>query len=392
MNFYSRNDSLNFGYALSREKSKGPLSYFFLLSAIGFGSIRSMATRFALKKFDPVAMKRPLLMSEPGDRVFVPAGTADRRTMADNYDFARSLYLRAGIEPGEFVPFTGNPYARIRQEAQNGAIATVIYSPGLHKIFRDARLMEAVKVLNNKLACMDYLNGQGVELPKYVNLSEPVTARKLKNALLEVGTPCYIKCGIGNGGNHVWRIDDLSELKRLPKKTLSGGYQIQEALPGPDSFNIQYLILPDRVVRKLSTRQRIGHETIHAGNDWPVAWSNGAYADRIARACQRLGYVGVLGLDMKDRLLEVNARQNSSCIMPALLERVPDVEKLSISINHRKKSARLADLLPDELWYRNGKGLLPYSWHDGPGRVFVAIINDIDGSMESTFSRICPQI
>ena len=171
----------------------------------------------------------------------------------------------------------------------------------------------------------------------------------------------------------------------------SGGYQIQKAIPGEDSFNIQYLILPDNIVRVLVTRQRIVNGSIHMGNDWPAEWSNGEYADRIARVCQRLGYVGVLGLDMKELLLEVNARQNSSCIMPVLLQRIPNVEKLSISINHEKRSTRLAELIPEDLWYKDGRGLLPYAWHDGPGRLLVAIINDIDGSIESEFNRMCPQ-
>jgi len=391
MNFYSRNDSVNFGYSLSQKKSNGPLSYFFLLSATGFGSLRSLATRHFLKRLDSVAMKRPFIMSEPGDRVFVTSGFADRKAMEENCDFARSLYIRAGIEPGELVPFAGSPYARIKREAQHSTIATIIYDPGLHKIFRHNRLMKAVKVLNNKLTCMAYLRDQGVELPRFVNLNNRVTAQKLENGLREIGAPSYIKCGIGNGGNHVWRVDDVAQIKKIPKKVLSGGYQIQEALPGNDSFNIQYLILPDRVVRLLVTRQRIKHGSIHMGNDWPAEWSNGTYADQVARACQRLGYIGALGLDMKDRLLEVNARQNSSCVMQALLQRIPGVEKLSISILHAKKSVRLADLLPDYLWYRDGRGLLPYSWHDGQGSLFVAIINDMDGSIESEFNRMCPQ-
>jgi len=391
MDIYYRNNSVHFGYGRSQEGSNGPLSYFFMLSATSFGSLRSLATRLYLKRLDPMAMKRPFIMSQPGDRVFVPAGTADSKVMVENFDFARSLYIRAGIEPGELIPFTGNPYARIQEEAQHHAIATIIYDPGLHKIFRHNRLMEAVKILNNKLTCMDHLNNQGVELPGFFNVSPPVTVQKLKNGLRKTGTPAYIKCGIGNGGNQVWRIEDVSQIKKIPIKMFSGGYQIQQAVSGSDSFNIQYLILPDRVMRILVTRQRIKNGSIHMGNDWPVRWSNAEYADSIARVCQRLGYVGVLGLDMKEQLLEVNARQNSSCTMPVLLQRITDVEKLSISINHAKKSARLAELIPGSLWYRDGRGLLPYAWDDGPGRLFVAIINDIDGSIESEFNRMCPQ-
>lgn len=67
--------------------------------------------------------------------------------------------------------------------------------------------------------------------------------------------PAYIKCGIGSGGNQVWRIDDVSQIKKIPRIMFSGGYQIQKAIPGEVSFNIQYLILPDKIVRVLVTRQ-----------------------------------------------------------------------------------------------------------------------------------------
>lgn len=391
MEIYCRDNSVNFGYLAHERNFDGSLAYFFCISATNFGSFRDWVLRLRSRTFDHVVMKRAFIMSSPGDRVYVAVGKANPAIMMENAMLAKKLYIQAGFEPGDFIPIKDSPYNHMKKEIQHSAVATIIYDPKLHKLFRDEKLMQAVIILNDKVQSMEYFRNCGLDIPRTLHFKKGVSRAELKRGFEEIGFPCYLKNCHGAGGWSVWYVKDFSDAARILEKGVGTLFQIQEYISGTDSLNVQYLILPEKVERLLVTKQRIRDERFHMGNDWPADCPTDGYADRVAEECRSLGFVGVIGIDMKEKLIEVNPRQNSSGEMQIILKRLSGVKKLSISIRHKKKTARLADLGLDHLWYRKEKGLLPYEWHDTVGELSVAIINDMDGSLEKELLRLCPQ-
>jgi hypothetical protein len=95
---------------------------------------------------------------------------------------------------------------------------------------------------------------------------------------------------------------------------------------------------------------------------------------------------------VREKILEVNARTNTCALLQTAVERIPGVRKASLLHYHRQDEAELERLPLGDLWFGEGRGLLPVEWHGSRGHVSVLVINDLDGSIEDGFRKACPPL
>ncbi len=381
---------VDFAYLASGTGPSAPTAYFLSLSPMAPPGMRNTPARLMLRVADHSAMKRALVISDPGDRVFFPLLAADTKVVEDNIAFVTDLYERAAIPIGRLESYRGPPLASIKKVARDHAIATTIYSRPLNELLPMPGLSRAVERLNNKASAMEHLERCGVDVPAFFNMDRWRNRRTLREAVRGLGLPFFVKRVHGAGGNAVWRMDSFSHAELMRKRLRHGPLHLQAFMRGEESHNVLYLILPDEVRRLLVTYQRVTENWKHRGNDWPARMENPSYADQVADCCRQLGFVGVLGIDLKGKVLEINPRHNTSGVILGILGKVPGVEKVGTSWSHDTTALRISKLGLDDLWFRNGTGILPLTWSDRSGRMSFAFVNDFNGSVEAELRRRCP--
>jgi RimJ/RimL family protein N-acetyltransferase len=388
------------GYVPWRRKDGSSLSFFQGVSPATLGGTRFSFIRRSKRRIDHVSMNRGLLLSRPGDKVYCVAAGADPGVMTWNAQFVRKIYSRAGIETGEYVPLRGGLGAAMKKAFRSSAISPCVYDSFLYRQAGDSTLLFATETLNDKNRSLKCLASSGIGVPPSVAIPPgPWFLRKgrVLAAMETIGFPCYIKTAQGGGGYNVCRVDNpargLAFARRWKYRFVS--LQVQELVPGDSSDTVLYMVHQERVERLLVCRQRIVSDHLHAGTDWPGKVAPGILeeTDRAAEACRNLGYFGMVGFDVKEKILEVNARTNTSALLQTAVERIPGVRKASFLHYHRQDEAELERLPLGDLWFGDGRGLLPVEWHGGSrGHVSVLVINDLDGSIEDGFRKACPPL
>lgn len=386
------------GFAPCGGRENGSLSFFQGGASATLGAWRFSVLRRRKRTIDHVTMNRGILFSRPGDHVYCETAGAEPALMHRNAEFAKLIYARAGIETGSYVPVRGSIRAAMEKASRSSTISSFLYEPMVHRYVRDRKLLAAVKTLYNKNSAMKFLADSGIPVPRSLPIPPGpwfLQKRRLLRAMEVVGFPCYLKVVEGSAGLHVRRVENPPQglaFARQAKYRLFS-FQVQEYVPG-DSGSVLYKVAPGSAERLLVGRQVIKSGHRHAGNEWPAKVDPALLleTDRAAEACRQLGYLGLLGIDVNDRIIEVNARTTGSAFLQAAIDRIPGIERVMLLSSHRQEHPELETLPLGDLWFQDGKGLLPLEWHGLRGHISVLVVNDRDGSIEDRFINACPSL